>query len=451
MTASDTLEPGLPPVAGDQHRLPSRTARISTLAALVVAAALLGIAATQARAAAPSPPFHQCPAVNSDSSCAILLVVNPDGSVSILQDASQPPFDKPKGTAGAEDTLVGVQNNSGITVPSISVGSATQTLFGFDNEGLCTYPFTGNGYCTATPKPATGYEGPDSTFTAISVDKKRGTVNFTDPGGGLPAGASTYFSLEETLTQANFGTGAASSLTFGPTSATSSDFADAATMSATLTSGGAPVTGAVVTFTLDPGSSAVVCHGTTNASGVASCSLTPTQRAGAYQVVASYAGSSMPFVAPVNTTAPFTVTLEQDSLVYTGPRTATAGQPLVLSAAMTTDDPASGSPLNGRAVTLTLGTGPTAQSCPATTNAAGGASCTVVVSAQQPAATTVSASFVNDPFYEPATAGVTVTVAGGVPTPEVGAAGGVPAGPAAVLLVGGGCAVAAARRRGRSR
>ncbi len=100
------------------------------------------------------------------------------------------------------------------------------------------------------------------------------------------------------------------------------------------------------------------CTGTTGATGIASCSLAPHEQAGAYQVTASYSGSSVPFLAPVNTSAPFTVTLEQDGLAYTGAPSAAAGQPLALSGVLTTDDPAAGAALAGKTVRLTLGPAP---------------------------------------------------------------------------------------------
>ncbi len=414
---------------------------------VAVVASMLVTRATTALAANPSPPFAQCPAVAIDKTCAILIVIEPDGSLTILSDPSQKPFD------GSEDTLLGVQNNSGIVVPSIAVGSSTQAVFAFEapagEDGLCHYTFVGNGYCKATPKPPTGYEGPDSSFSGISANKRDGTVNFTDAGGGLAPGASTFFSLENAITASKLGTGATTSLVFAGTSARASDFADRATVAATLTSGGAPVANAPLTFTLAPGAGSVQCTGATNSAGVATCSITPTQQAGSYQLIASYLGSSVPFLSPVNVSAPFAVTLEQDSLTYTGSLTASRGSPLVLSAAMTTDDPSAPTPLSGRTVRLTLGSGASAQGCNGYTDAAGVASCIVIVSAEQPSGNLpASAEFVNDPFYAPATAAATVSIPAPatITTPEVGA-GGLPALPAAPLLVAGGGLLVAGRRR----
>jgi hypothetical protein len=450
-----SASPGSSPAPHDlkRSRAPHRAVKAGAVAVFVMAAALLGIGSVRTPAAPPSPPFTECPAVSSDTSCAILIVINPDGTLTILQDLTQPPFDKTAGAPGAEDTLIGVVNRSAVTVPSIAVGSASLPVFGFDADALCKFTFTGSGYCTATPKPATGYEGPDTAFSNIAANKRAGTVNFTDAGGGLAAGATTYFSLEDTLTPANFGAGVASALVASSGSATSSDFADPATVSATLTSAGGPIVGANVTFTLDPGSSAAVCHGTTDASGFASCSLTPTMAAGSYPLVASFSGSSVPFIAGIDTTTTFTVLPEQDSLTYTGPTSAVQGQPLTLTSTLATDDPSASTAVVGRAVTMTLGSGTDAQSCVGTTDAQGHASCTIPSVLQHTASVSASARFAGDGSYQAATVAALVDIPtaapASVPTPSVGAAGGLPVLPAGLLLLAGVGAAGLSRRRRR--
>jgi hypothetical protein len=131
--------------------------------------------------------LSQCPAVGADSGCAILIVINPDGSVTLQTDPSQGPFD------GVEDTLIGVQNNSPVVVTSLTLTGVTtpDATFDFDNDGLCDQ----------TPPPPlplgcpfgpTHYEGPGTSFTNISADKATGTVNFA----GIAPGGSAFFSLE---------------------------------------------------------------------------------------------------------------------------------------------------------------------------------------------------------------------------------------------------------------
>lgn len=431
---------------GEQHTgARQRICRLSVAAAIATGSAFLATPSTRVVAANPIPPFRQCPAVGFDTSCAVLIVIEPDGSLTILRDASQGGFD------GADDTLVGVQNNSLIAAPSIAFGSPTLNVFGFEGDGICTFPFIGNGYCTAAPPPATGYEGPDTTFSNISANKRRGTVNFTGAGGGLAPGATTFFSLENRVSvTSQLTAGAATSLAFTPASATASDFADSVTVAATLTSAGNPVANATVTFTLGTGSGSDTCAGTTNASGVASCSVTTTQPSGAYQITASFAGSSVPFLAGVITAAPFTVTHEQDVVTYTGAGAAVVGQPLVLSGALNTDDPSAGTPLAGKTITLTLGSGTTAQTCSGLTDASGAATCTIASVSQPPGSVAASATFAGDTFYAAAAAAGTVTVTApspGVAVPEVGAVGELPAVPGAMLMLTGGWLVTVARRR----
>jgi len=125
-----------------------------------------------------TPPFTQCPPIGADTSCALLIVVT-DKAVNVYSDPSQGPFD------GIEDTLIGVQNNSSGTLFSLPLSSPSP-IFSFDGDGLCTF------ITCAWPAP-TSYEGPGTSFSAISSNQTSGIVNFL---GGLASGSSAYFSLE---------------------------------------------------------------------------------------------------------------------------------------------------------------------------------------------------------------------------------------------------------------
>ena len=94
---------------------------------------------------------------------------------------------------GVEDTLVGVQNNSGLPLTSISLTSSTATPFGFDSDGPCNLIYHSPAYswCPST----TGYEGPVNTFNFNISTPASGTINFTTP---IPNGGSTWFALEGT-------------------------------------------------------------------------------------------------------------------------------------------------------------------------------------------------------------------------------------------------------------
>ncbi len=136
--------------------------------------------------------FTQCPPTGYDTGCAVLFTVNPDGSITTQTDASQPPFE------GVEDSLVGVQNNSGGSLKSMTISGSG--IFGFDGDGACSGLYQGGPNFPGTyptqpgcPFGPTGYEGPGTSF--VIVDANNGTVLFYPPNG-LPDGQSTWWSLE---------------------------------------------------------------------------------------------------------------------------------------------------------------------------------------------------------------------------------------------------------------
>jgi hypothetical protein len=114
---------------------------------------------------------------------------------------------------GDEDTLVGIQNNSGANLKSIVLSSPDTTnggIFFFDGDGPCNTQFHTPAYSWCSNDP-TGYEGPHNTFsvdtgTSCTVNNvpatcfTSGTVNFVVGEGdtGIPAGGSTWFALEGT-------------------------------------------------------------------------------------------------------------------------------------------------------------------------------------------------------------------------------------------------------------
>jgi hypothetical protein len=153
-------------------------------------AAALWLFLTGAASAAPStsPPFNECPAIGLASSCSVLFLINPDGSVTTLTDGSVGPFE------GDEDSLVGVFNNSAGTLNSLTLTGSG--IFGFDSDGLCSGTiiappgtYTPPAGC---PFGSTGYEGPNTSFSIVDADN--GTVNFLP--SGLAPGETAYFSLE---------------------------------------------------------------------------------------------------------------------------------------------------------------------------------------------------------------------------------------------------------------
>jgi hypothetical protein len=188
------------------------------------------------------------------------------------------------------------------------------------------------------------------------------------------------------------------------TGPTAQDFHDIVTLSATLTLSGTSsgIAGQNITFTLGAQS----CAGTTNAAGLASCSITLTQIPGGYTVTASFAGSGN-FQASANT-VPFTIAKEQTTLTYNGDTVVGNGNPAHMSALLLEDGNAA-APIAGRTVTFTLGTGGSAQTCNGVTNASGTATCTIIVN-QPPGPQPIAVNFAGDAFYLPASASASLFV-----------------------------------------
>lgn len=139
--------------------------------------------------------FTQCPPIGADTGCGILITLPPSGPFTVTDATApaQPPYDN------IEDTLIGVQNNSGQTVTSIHLSSLTTQIFGFDGDGICGggFSFTGSNNCPSGAG-TTGYEGPGTSFANINQSTlMAGDVRFTN---GLADGASAFFSLEDQLT-----------------------------------------------------------------------------------------------------------------------------------------------------------------------------------------------------------------------------------------------------------
>ncbi len=179
------------------------------------------------------------------------------------------------------------------------------------------------------------------------------------------------------------------------TGATTADYNDPATLSATLVDDGSPTSfthgdplaGKTLTFTLGAES----CSATTDSSGGASCSVTPLDDPGGYSVVVSFAGSEPQYKASMSSTG-FTVKQEESKLVYTGATTSHYHDSLTASATLTDSD--GGAPIAMKTVTFTLGVGDT---CHAVTSLAGVASCSITPT--QTGTKTMAASFTGDTDY----------------------------------------------------
>jgi hypothetical protein len=161
---------------------------------LVLTLTLFGSCAAWAGSVCPGAPTgtnFPHPPDPTATGCNVLITVNADRTTSVvIKDAT--PYEN------SEDILVGVLNNSSSTVPNLSLSGSG--IFGLDGDGVCTFTFPGNGYCSTNANGASSisgqdpfdYYGPTSTYTNFSSGNS-GTVNFTPP---IAAGGSAFFSLE---------------------------------------------------------------------------------------------------------------------------------------------------------------------------------------------------------------------------------------------------------------
>ena len=233
--------------------------------------------------------------------------------------------------------------------------------------------------------------GPNTGTTGTATTDANGVASFTYPGAtpGTDTVTASTTNLAGTITSNPVSVvwqKQASQLVITG-GASGSDFNDPATVAGVLSDSGGPLPGRTVTFALNGTES---CSATTNASGAASCSLTPGEAAGGYPL-----------------TATFTVTHEETTLTYTGPTKAANGTPLTLSGVLREDG---ATLIAGRTVTFTIGSGAAAQSCVGTTDGTGSAACTIS-SVNQPATATsvgVTAVFAGDAFYQPSSASATL-------------------------------------------
>lgn len=249
--------------------------------------------------------------------------------------------------------------------------------------------------------------GPDAGATGTAATNASGQAQFTVTDNTGPGTDTVQASFTDTITHESNKTTinwTARPTTLTYTGATSGDFDDATTLAARLTDSdnGTPIANEPISLQLD---SQTACTATTDSNGVGQCSVTPDEPAGTVPIHAAFAGT--PALLASSASANFTVTLEETAMSYTGDTVVANGTPAHLSGVLTEDGV---TPIAGRPVTFTLGSGAGAQTCTGTTAANGTAACTIT-SVNQPltsAATVgITATFAGDAFYKPASASAT--------------------------------------------
>lgn len=246
----------------------------------------------------------------------------------------------------------------------------------------------GSQSCQSTTDPA------GNASCTVTLTQTPGSYTESASYGGNPAyeGASTSraFTIDREDT----------TLTYG--GALTSKYHDAFTASATLadSDSGAALAGRTVDFTLGVGDT---CSNATDASGVASCSITPQQPAGSVSMVSAFAGDT--FYKASSDSDAFEITKHETTTLYTGRTVILQGQPLTLTAQLL-EHP--GVPIAGRTMTIALA-GQTCTTGP--TDASGNASCTLAsVAAPALGPQQVTASFAGDAYYLPSSETVNVIV-----------------------------------------
>ena len=155
---------------------------------LLMAGAILSVGVLAGGSAAFAGP---CPALgNIAAGCNETITLNPGGTGTVVVNNSTP-YD------GSDDQLVGVINNTGGPVSSITLSGAG--IGGFDGDGgwapggacVTTGPNTFGCFTPSIAADPGGYSGPNNTFSPFSVNTVVDTF-----AGGLADGATTFFTLE---------------------------------------------------------------------------------------------------------------------------------------------------------------------------------------------------------------------------------------------------------------
>jgi len=280
------------------------------------------------------------------------------------------------------------------------------------------------GPATVSPNPA---QGTPETFTASlhNIDQPEGTpitfmVAGANPQGkmvradsngqasftytGISTGSDTVVAtanpngtpLASSNAQVTWTSGRHTTFLTLNQSPTAGTVGQPVTLSASLTDVSvtppAVIANAAINFTLGD----QACVGMTDATGSASCQVTP-DASGFLALGATFAATaqSLGSTAATGFTA-LGPPQQPTTLTYTGPTVLADAQPANLTAVLK----AGATPVNGESVTITLGSGAGAQACVGTTDGTGTARCTIASVNQPLGPGTIGASFAGDASFQ---------------------------------------------------
>jgi hypothetical protein len=264
--------------------------------------------------------------------------------------------------------------------------SATLTTAGGTPIGGQTVTFT-----VGTGSSAQRCSGTTNSAGSVSCS----ICNFNQNASPLPVtvtyGGNSDYSSSSTSASVTVSTPTSLSV-----SAATGTYGQSTAVTGTLTNAvnGYPISGQTITLTLNGSQS---CTATTSSTGKASCAITPNESAGTYTLSGSFAGNTTtsPVLVASSGSNHLVVNGAPTNLSYTGPTSATPGQSITLSSELTS----SGTALSGQTVTMTLGTGRSAQSCTATTTSSGAAACTISDVNQVSGSVAVTVSYSGNGYY----------------------------------------------------
>jgi len=301
----------------------------------------------------------------------------------------------------------GGQTGGTITVPSGTPVTDIATLIGANASeatGTITYSVYSDSACTDAVSTGTaqtiiipGTVPPSSPVTLDAPGTYYWQASYSGDAANI-ASSSPCTSTIETIGVATSPN--ASTLTVqNATGATGQPTTVSAVLSDGTTSD--PISGESVTLTLN---GTETCSATTDDTGTARCAITPGEPAGSYSLEAAFAGDADE--APSTGVATFRVTVDPTSLSYTGPTTAVNGDALVMFATLTSGTSA----VSDAAVTFTLGSGISTQTCSATTDDSGVAICMIGAVIQPVGTAPVTAAFAGNDLLGASIASDSVTI-----------------------------------------